>query len=84
MKRVFLLLCVPVYVCCCELLTYYVFLSSSSKEREEGCKRQAGNLPIMQLLKYKMIWGPSSYAGCSFFKSSVLIVIFTTEAVECK
>lgn len=60
--------CVPVYVCCCELLTYYVFLSSSSKGREEGCKRQVGNLPIRQLLKYEMIWGPSSYSGCSFFQ----------------
>ena len=72
----------PVYVCCCELLTHYVFLSSSSKEKEEGFKCQVGNLPARQLLKYKMIWGPSSYSECSFFKNSVLIVFFITEAVE--
>lgn len=43
-------------------------VSFSSKEREEGCKRQVGNLPTRQLLKYKMIWGPSSYLGCSWRK----------------
>lgn len=76
-----LFLWVPAHSCCCELLTYYIFLSSSSKESEEGCKHQAGNLPIRQHLKYKIIWGPSTYSGCFFFRNDVFIVIFTTEAV---